>query len=176
MTAYAAHNNLLRGTTEAMSAAVGGCDSIEVTPFDAALKPSDDFSRRLARNTQVILKKEAYLDRVVDPAGGSYYVEALTDSPARAAWKLFQQVDANGGLLKSIRSGFVQQEIANSRRQKDDAIAACRRSLLGTNQYPEMDERVLHMLDQNSNVTALRTTGASRLLRPPIWQASLPRA
>ena len=89
-----------------MSAAIGGCDSIEVTPFDAALKPSDDFSRRLARNTQVILKQEAYLDRVADPAGGSYYVEALTDSLAREAWKLFQQVEAKGGMLKVDAGGF----------------------------------------------------------------------
>ena len=91
---------------------MGGSDSIEVTPFDAACKPSDDFSRRMARNTQVILKQEAYLDRVADPAGGSYYVESLTDSLAREAWKLFQEVEAKGGLLKAMQSGFVQQEIA----------------------------------------------------------------
>jgi len=158
ITAYADHNNLLRGATEAMSAAIGGCDSIEVTPFDAAFKPSGDFSRRLARNTQVILKQEAYLDRVADPAGGSYYVEALTDSLAREAWKLFQEVEAKGGLLKAMQSGFVQQEIAGSRRQKDEAIAARRRNLLGTNQYPDQDEHVLDMLEQNGNVTALRTS------------------
>jgi methylmalonyl-CoA mutase len=159
ITAYAAHNNLLRGTTEAMSAAIGGCDSIEVTPFDAALKPSDDFSRRLARNTQIILKKEAYLDRVADSGGGSYYVEALTDSLAREAWKLFQQVEAKGGMLKSIQAGFVQQEIANSRRQKDEAIAARRRNLLGITQYPDPDEQVLDTLDGDGNVTPLRTSG-----------------
>lgn len=93
-------------------------------------------------------------------------MEALTDSLARAAWKLFQQVDANGGFLRSMRSGFVQQEIGNSRRQKDEAIAACRRSLLGTNQYPELDERVLDTLDENGNVTVLRTTGVKPAASP----------
>ena len=166
ITAYAAHNNLLRGATEAMSAAIGGCDSIEVTPFDAACKPSDDFSRRLARNTQIILKQEAYLDRVADPGGGSYYVEALTDSLAREAWKLFQQVEAKGGMLKAMQAGFVQQEIANSRRQKDEAIAARRRSLLGTNQYPDPNEQVLEVLDRNGNVTALRASGAKPASSP----------
>ena len=166
ITAYAAHNNLLRGTTEAMSSAIGGCDSIEVTPFDAALKPSDEFSRRLARNTQVILKQEAYLDRVADPAGGSYYLEVLTDSLAREAWKLFQQVEARGGMLKSIQAGFVQQEIANSRRQKDEAIAARRRVLLGTNQYPEGGEQVIETLDRQGNVTAFETSGVKPASSP----------
>ena len=99
-------------------------------------------------------------------------MEALTDSLARAAWKLFQQVDAKGGLLKSIQAGFVQQEIANSRRQKDEAIAACRRSLLGTNQYPDTDEQVLDMLDQNGNVTALRTTSGAKPASSPADLAS----
>lgn len=161
ITAYAAHNNLLRGATAAMAAAIGGCDSIEVTPFDAACKPSGDFSRRLARNTQVILKQEAYLDRVVDPGGGSYYVEALTASLAREAWKLFQQVEAKGGMLKAVQAGFVQQEIAGSRQRKDEAIAARRRNLLGTNQYPDPDEQLLGVLDRNGNVTALRSSTAA---------------
>ena len=107
----------------------------------------------------MILKQEAYLDRVADPAGGSYYLEALTDSLAREAWKLFQQVEARGGMLKSIQAGFVQQEIGNSRRQKDEAIAERRRVLLGTNQYPELGEQVLETLDRQGNVTALRTSG-----------------
>jgi methylmalonyl-CoA mutase len=164
ITAYAAHNNLLRGATAAMAAAIGGCNSIEVTPFDAACKPSGDFSRRLARNTQVILKQEAYMDRVVDPGGGSYYVEALTGSLGREAWKLFQQVEAKGGLLKAMQAGFVQQEIASSRRRKDEAIAARRRNLLGTNQYPDPDEQLLGVLDRNGNVTALR--GSTAAVKP----------
>jgi len=139
-----------------------------VTPFDAACKPSGDFSRRLARNTQVILKQEAYLDRVVDPGGGSYYVEALTGSLGREAWKLFQQVEAKGGLLKAMQAGFVQQEIASSRRRKDEAIAARRRNLLGTNQYPDPDEQLLGVLDRkldrNGNVTALR--GSTAAVKP----------
>jgi methylmalonyl-CoA mutase len=95
-------------------------------------------------------------------------VEALTDSLAREAWKLFQEVEAKGGMLKAVQAGFVQQEIANSRRQKDEAIAARRRSLLGTNQYPDPDEQVLDTLDRNGNVTALRKGTAAKPASSPV--------
>ena len=106
------------------------------------------------------------MDRVADPAGGSYYLEALTDSLAREAWKLFQQVEAKGGMLKSIQAGFVQQEIGNSRRQKDEAVAARRRVLLGTNQYPDVGEQVLETLDRQGNVTAFKTSGVKPASSP----------
>jgi methylmalonyl-CoA mutase len=166
MTIYDAYNNLLRGATEAMSAAIGGCDTIEITPFGAACKPADDFSRRLARNTQIILKREAYLDRVVDPGAGSYYIETLTASLAHEAWKLFQQVESEGGFLKAIQSGFVQREVNAARRRKDEAIAARRRVLLGTNQYPNQSEQALDKLDQDGDVTPLRFSGAKPASNP----------
>ncbi len=166
MTVYDAYNNLLRGATEAMSAAIGGCDAIEITPFDAACKPADDFSRRLARNTQIILKREAYLDRVVDPGAGSYYIETLTVSLAHEAWKLFQQVENEGGFLRAIQSGLVQREVNAARRRKDEAIAARRRVLLGTNQYPNQSEQALDKLDQRSDVTPLRFSGVKPASNP----------
>ena len=159
MTACDAYSNLLRGATGAMSAAIGGSDAIETTPFDAAYKPSDGFSRRLSRNTQLLLKNEAYLDRVADPGAGSYYIETLTASLGREAWKLFQQVEAQGGFLQAIQSGFVQREVNGSRRRKDEAVAARRRVLLGTNQYSNPNEQATDKLDPGSNLTPLRLSG-----------------
>jgi methylmalonyl-CoA mutase len=142
-TIYDPYVNVLRGTTEAMSAAIGGCDSLAVAPFDASYKTSDELSRRLARNAQIILKKESYLDRTVDPAGGSYYVESLTNSIAHESWKLMQQVEGAGGFLKSLERGTIQENVQKSCDAKVSAIGARRSNLLGTNQYPNQKERML---------------------------------
>src|SRR5690606_11836231 len=103
--------NMLRTTTEAFSAIAGGADSIHTNPFDESFNPSGNFSRRISRNTQIILKEESHLDQVIDPAGGSFFVEKLTDDIAIAAWKLFQTVEEKGGMLKAIQSKFVHEEI-----------------------------------------------------------------
>ena len=97
MTVYDAHVNLLRSQTEAMSAALAGVDSITVRPFDKTYQTPDDFSERIARNQQLLLKEECHLDKVVDPSAGSYYVEVLTNSLADVAWKLFLEVEDKGG-------------------------------------------------------------------------------
>jgi methylmalonyl-CoA mutase len=159
MTTYDAYGNLLRGATAAMSAAIGGCDTIEITPFDAPYQPSDGFSRRLSRNTQIMLKKESYLDHVADPGAGSYYIETLTASLAREAWKLFQQVEAEGGFLKAIESGQLQREVNAARKRKDDAVVSRRRILLGTNQYPNASEQAADKLHREDNLTPLRLSG-----------------
>ncbi len=104
---YDRYTNLLRVTTEALAAAVGGCDRLTVEPFG--------FDQHLAVNVQRILREEAHLDAVADPAGGSYYIEALTDSLARAAWKLFQQVEAAGGYAQAVASGAIAKALAASR-------------------------------------------------------------
>jgi methylmalonyl-CoA mutase len=96
------HTNALRGTTEAVSAVLGGAESIYVAPFDECCGTPDEASRRLARNTQIILKEEAFLARVADAAGGSYYVETLTDSIAAGAWKLLQEIESGGGYRKAM--------------------------------------------------------------------------
>jgi methylmalonyl-CoA mutase len=116
-TIYDPHVNLLRATTEAMAAAIGGADAIEVEPFDGAYREPGESARRLARNTQIILKQEAWLNRVVDPAAGSYYLEVLTDSLAREAWKLLQQVEAAGGFLKYSATGGISPRRARSARR-----------------------------------------------------------
>jgi len=140
-TIYDPYVNLLRATTEAMSAALGGADSITVGAFDEVFRAPGDFSRRLARNTQIILKKEAYMDRVADPAGGSYYVEVLTGSIAREAWRLFQEVETRGGFQNARE--WALAEVDKARAAKEAAIATRRRSIVGVNQYPNLHERML---------------------------------
>ncbi len=142
---YDPYNNVLRGTTEAMSAAIGGVDSLAVAPFDETYRNPTEASRRLARNTQIVLKQEALLDRVTDPAAGSYYVEVLTDSLARAAWKLMQEVESIGGYLTARDSGMIPNAVREARTKKESALAARRRAIVGVNNYPNLRE---HMLDQ----------------------------
>ena len=111
MTIYDAHVNLLRSMTESMSAALAGVNSIETLPFDLTYKCPDEFSERIARNQQVLLRDESHLDKVVDPAGGSYYIETLTASIAEQAWKLFNEVVDNGGFLALLRKGEIQAKV-----------------------------------------------------------------
>jgi methylmalonyl-CoA mutase len=136
-TQFDPHVNILRGTTEAFAAIVGGADSLHIDAFDAVLggDPSD-LGRRIARNTQVMLREESKLDHVVDLAGGSWAVETLTHQLVTAAWKLFQETEAAGGLQKALETGFVQKaikEIADARRK---AVNLRTDVIVGTNQYP----------------------------------------
>jgi len=140
MTVYDPHVNMLRGTTEAMSASIAGVHSLEVLPFDAAYETPTEFSERIARNVQLLLKHESHFDEVVDPAGGSYYIENLTQSIAREAWKLFKEVEEKGGYAAACRAGFVQDAVEASAAAKDKAVATRRAVLLGTNQYPNFEE------------------------------------
>jgi methylmalonyl-CoA mutase len=144
--------NTLRTTTEAFSAIIGGVDSIHTNPFDESFNPADDFSRRLARNTQIILKEESHLDHVIDPAGGSYFVEKLTDEIAKAAWELFQKIDDDGGMLNAVKSGFVQNEIARVAEQKKKDFAKRKTILVGTNMYanPKEEAPELKVIDYDS--------------------------
>jgi methylmalonyl-CoA mutase len=147
-TLYDPYVNVLRSTTEAMAAAIGGADALQVEAFDAPYREPDESSLRLARNTQVILKHEAWLDRSVDAAGGSYYLENLTDSLAGEAWKLFQQIEAAGGFLSYSASGALERDIAKSRADRETAVASRRTTVVGTNQYPNLSERVLPHLER----------------------------
>jgi len=147
-TIYDPHVNLLRATTEAMAAAIGGADAIQVEAFDATYRQPDASSGRLARNTQLILKHEAWLDRSVDAAGGSYYLETLTDSLAREAWTLFQQIEAAGGFLHYAASGALDRDLAQSRAAREAAVATRRTAIVGTNQYPNLAERMLPRIER----------------------------
>ena len=147
-TIYDPYVNLLRSTTEAMSAVLGGADSMTVAPFDKPFrKEGTPFSERIARNTQLVLKEEAYFDKVADPAAGSYYIESLTDSLIGESWKLFLQTADKGGLHDAFRSGFIQDIIEDTAARRDSYIALRRDVLLGTNQYPDPAERVIDNID-----------------------------
>ncbi len=139
--------NLLRSTTEAMSAIIGGTQSLNILPFDTFYKDPDEFSNRLARNQQIILKEEVYLDKVIDPSAGSYYIENLTQLIAEAAWKILLEIEEKGGMVEAIKSGFVQDQVEKSAGQRLDDIANRRIVQLGTNQYPNPNEQMLEKID-----------------------------
>ena len=139
-TIFDAYVNLLRSQTESMSAALAGVDSITVTPFDKQYKNPDDFSERLARNQQLLLKEESHLDKIVDPAGGSYYVETLTVSIANEAWKLFLATEEQGGFYAALKAGEIQKAVNESSDKRHTDVARRKESLLGTNQFPNFNE------------------------------------
>ncbi len=142
-TLYDPHVNMLRGTTEAMAAVIGGCDVLNVRPYDACFRPPSSFGTRIARNVQLILEHEAHFDVVSDPAAGAYYLEAATDRLAQRAWETFQSVEEKGGLLQQLREGAVQSQIEQVRRQRREDTDRRERVLVGTNHYPNPDERRL---------------------------------
>ncbi len=139
-TVYDPYVNMLRGTTEAMSATIGGVQSLEVVPFDASFGTPTEFSKRIARNVELLLKHESHFDQVVDPAGGSYYIENLTQSIAAEAWKLFLEIEAKGGYTEAYKAGFIVERVNASATAKDKNIATRRQILLGANQYPNFTE------------------------------------
>lgn len=140
--------NMLRTTTETMSAAIAGADSISVEPFDAAFKEADDFSYRIARNQQILLKEESYMDKIVDPAAGSYYIENLTNSIAQYAWQLFVAVEEKGGFHKAVDAGYIQDEVEKMAQEMDKQIAQRRMPILGTNIFPNLTEKGLDHFQQ----------------------------
>ncbi|TGM58662.1 methylmalonyl-CoA mutase family protein [Leptospira adleri] len=140
--AYDPNVNMLRATTEAMSAAIGGCEVINVSPYDSILRTSDSFSLRIARNIQLLMKHESHIDKVVDPAAGSYYLESLTDSITKKAWEIFCEIEFAGGFLEAVKKGIVQKKISESRKKKEDNLAIRKEILLGTNQYPNGEDKI----------------------------------
>ena len=151
MTVYDAHVNLLRSQTEAMSAALAGVDSITVRPFDKIYQTPDDFSERIARNQQLLLKEECHLDKVVDPSAGSYYVEVLTNSLADVAWKLFLEVEEKGGFSVAVNAGEIQNAVNASNVVRKKAVATRREILLGSNQYPNFTEVAADKLQETGS-------------------------
>jgi len=151
-TQYNPFVNLLRGTVETMAGALGGAGIITVRPLDSEYKTPDDFSQRMSRNTQLILKNETYLERVVDPSAGSYYVENLTDSIAKESWRLFQEVESGGGIIKSLKSVAIQNAIEQTRKSRDMNTAIRKDIFLGVNQYPNSDEQILSKMQNDSPV------------------------
>jgi methylmalonyl-CoA mutase len=139
-TIYDAYVNMLRVTTETMSAAIGGCNSISVVPFDNTYKVPEDFSYHIAKNTQIILKEESYFDKIVDPAGGSYYIEKLTKEIASKSFDLFLDIEEKGGFYSNIINGNIQTIIEYTAKQKNKKIEQGQISILGTNTFPNQIE------------------------------------
>jgi methylmalonyl-CoA mutase len=135
--------NLLRTTVEAFAGVIGGCDSLHVGCFDEPIRLPDEFSWRIARNTHAILKEETHLHDVVDPAGGSWYVEKLTDEIARKTWALFQEVERRGGMARAIETGFPQEQVAQIASQRIANLSTGKDVLIGTNMYPNPNEKPL---------------------------------
>jgi methylmalonyl-CoA mutase len=134
--------NMLRVTLACFGAGVGGADAVTVAPFDAELGLPDDFARRIARNTQTVLQEEANLTRVVDPAGGSWYVESLTDALARAAWAVFTEVERAGGMAAALASGLVRARLDATWARRADAVAHRADAITGLSEFPNLGERL----------------------------------
>jgi methylmalonyl-CoA mutase len=147
-TVYDPYVNMLRTQTESMSAILGGTDSLTVEPFDIVFRKPDKFSERIARNQQLILKEEAYFDKVADPSAGSYYIENLTTLIADHAWKLFLEIESHGGFLAGLKSGIIQKRLSDSAEKRKKDVATRKTILLGTNQYPNTGESVSASVDQ----------------------------
>lgn len=145
-TTYDAHTNMLRVTSEAFAAVIGGVDSLHIGPYDEISGRSDDFSRRIARNVHTILREECGLDHVIDPAGGSTYIEWLTDQIAAKSWKIFQDIEKQGGMIACLENESVQEAVSavcnaklqNVRRRKD--------KIIGSNMYPNLKGKKIDMV------------------------------
>lgn len=129
------YTNMLRATTEAMSAILGGCDSLTIHAYDATFSESSDFARRIARNVSAVLKEESYLDKTIDPAAGSYYVENLTLQLAQNAWALFQEVESRGGIVEAFKQNFVQDAIQKTRENRQANLESGKSVMVGVNKF-----------------------------------------
>ena len=140
-TIFDSYVNLLRSQTETMSAALGGVESIVVRPFDLPYETPTEFAERIARNQQLLLKDECHFDRMVDVAGGSYFIEELTAALAQQAWKLFLSVEEAGGFLKAAQAGTIQTAINETNKTRHANAGKRKEFLLGTNQFPNFTEK-----------------------------------
>ena len=146
-TIYDYNVNLLRTTTECMSAIIGGADSIANLPYDALYHKDNEFGDRIARNQLLVLKHESYFDKVNNPADGSYYIENLTNQIAEKALNLFKDIEANGGFLKQLNDGIIKRKIQESADKEQELFDTGKETLLGTNKHPNKDDRMKHDLE-----------------------------
>ncbi|WP_371478698.1 methylmalonyl-CoA mutase small subunit [Kitasatospora sp. NBC_00315] len=161
--------NMLRTTVACLAAGVGGAEAVSVLPFDEALGLPDAFARRIARNTQAVLLEESHLGRVIDPAGGSWYVERLTDELAGAAWAWFQEIERAGGQYAALRSGLVGERIAETWARRCEDIAHRREPVTGVSEFPNLGEqpvvRERAVAQGGGGLPRVRRSGAFEALR-----------
>ena len=153
--------NILRNTVACYAGAIAGADIITTTPFDTPTGLPCEASRRNARNTQLILAEECHLARVVDPAGGSWYIEWYTNEVARRAWAMFQQVEAQGGMLKAAVSGWVEAQIKPTETAREKDIAVRKVAVTGVSEHPTLTER--RTVQEQPNFRQLAVVAAQRL-------------
>ena len=163
---YDPYVNMLRTTTETMSAVVGGADSITTEPFDSAYEQPTDFSLRIARNQQILLKEESYMEKIVDPSAGSYYIENLTDSIAQHAWARFLEVEQRGGFRQAVDKGLVQDEVEKTAQATEKQLAERRMHILGTNIFPNLKERATNHAIAAPRCCASQEGGTLKTLQP----------
>jgi methylmalonyl-CoA mutase len=166
-TIYDPYVNMLRNTTEAMSAILGGCNSLSISAFDEIFNTPTDFSKRISRNISNLLYEESYFDKVSDPAAGSYYIEELTDKLVESSLEIFKELENNGGFVKSFEDGKIKSLIGTSRHKKHELISKRREVFIGTNQYPNTHESIdtkeirINLDDQVDNSKVLQQTRGS---------------
>lgn len=157
------HNNMLRASSEAFAAVMGGCDSLHISPFDEAVGLPDEFSRRIARNVHVILQEECNFYRLVDPAGGAWYIEKLTDEVARKAWELFQEIERQGGMAAALSAGWPQEQVAATRGERLNQIAMRRDVIIGVNMFANLKEHPFEArVVDNQGLQTERSTALER--------------
>jgi methylmalonyl-CoA mutase len=142
-TYYDPYVNMLRNSTEAFSAVVGGVDGLTVGCFDEAVRSGDEFSRRTARNAQIMLQEEFHLTAAIDPAGGAWYIESITESLASKIWETIQDVQSRGGMLACVKSGYVQKAVGDVLQERFKKLSTRSDRAVGTNMYPNLTETPL---------------------------------
>ncbi|MER6287900.1 methylmalonyl-CoA mutase subunit beta [Streptomyces sviceus] len=158
--------NMLRATIATLAAGVGGAEAVTVLPFDHALGLPDAFARRIARNTSTILVEESHLSRVIDPAGGSWYVEQLTDELAEAAWRFFRTIERDGGQAAVLRSGRLRTDLATTWAQRSKKLATRREPITGVSEFPHLGEKPV----QRATAPEPRTGGLPRVRRDEAYE------
>lgn len=146
-TIYDYNVNMLRTTTECMSAILGGADAVSNLPYDSLYHKDNEFGDRIARNQLLVLKHESYFDKVNNPADGSYYIESLTMQLAEKSLTLFKDIESNGGFLKLLNDGTIKKKIQESANKEQELFDSKKEVLLGTNKYPNKEDRMKHDLE-----------------------------
>ena len=155
-TLYEPQVNMLRNTSQCMSAALGGANTINVNSFNTVYLKEDDFGQRMARNISLILKEESYFNKVVDPSAGSYYIEYLTNKLSENAWKVFQNIEKKGGWLTCVKMNTIQEMIEKNARSQEHDLNNKKIRLLGTNLFPNREEKMSHNIDKSLTLNLLK--------------------
>ncbi len=164
-TVYDPHTNILRTALEAMASVIGGTDYLTVEPFDAHYREPDGFSRRVARNIQLLTRNESHLDAVTDPGGGSYHIERLTQSISQKSLELFQEIERKGGYLECLKSGFIQNAVEDSRKKILSDVSRRKKTLVGTNEFPNLLGKMAEDI-QKTPPAEKETNGSAPVVKP----------